>query len=136
MTADVETPGRCSGPGVERAQQQGPANRSEMSGRAQRLPAYGRLLRDALAAGYRPRRCGGGIIVTSDWGYARAAAPARLVVPRDDSPDDLDFTFLRGCEVAVIVPPRDEVHGELLLAAILDAGAKLAYLGINWEDES
>src|SRR5664279_3851899 len=81
--------------------------------RTQRLPAYGRRLRDALEAGYRPWKAGGGIIVTTDWNNARAFDPARLVCPPDEPIAGYDFSFLRGLEVLVIVPEADELRGEV-----------------------
>src|SRR5690348_3721852 len=91
-----------------------------------RLPAYGRQLEAALDYGMRPALGGGSIIVTSDWNYARAFDPGRVVCPPEDSPDDYDFAFLNGCEVVVLVPERDEPFGRRLLDRIRGAGAKLA----------
>jgi hypothetical protein len=100
-----------------------------------RLPAYGRQLAAALDAGLRPRTGGGTIIVTTDWNYARAFSPGRVVCPPSDSPDEFEFTFLNGCEVIVLAHERDELHGEALLARIKDAGAKAATLSIVREAE-
>jgi hypothetical protein len=101
-----------------------------------RLPAHGRQLKAALDAGLRPRKGGGTIIVTSEWDYARAFDPGRVVCPPSDPVDGFDFTFLSGCEVVVLVPARDELYGQALLARIRDAGSKLAVLAINPEVET
>jgi len=101
----------------------------------QRLPAYGRQLKAALDAGLRPVKGGGTIIVTTEWNYARAFDPGRVVCPPDDSPSDYDFAFLNGCEVVVLVPELDEPRGRQLLDCIRDAGAKLAVLSVNREVE-
>jgi hypothetical protein len=93
-----------------------------------RLPAYGRQLKAALDAGLRPRKGGGCIIVTSEWEYARAFDPGRVVCPVSESPDSYDFTFLNGCEAIVLVHECDEVHGEALLAKVKDARASVATL--------
>ena len=106
-----------------------------MTATRQRLPAHGRQLKAALDAGLRPLKGGGSIIVTSHWDYARAFDPGRVVCPPEDSPDVYDFAFLNGCEVVVLVPERDESHGNRLLARIRDAGAKLAVLAVNREVE-
>src|SRR5579862_472376 len=102
-----------------------------MGATRQRLPAFGRRLKTALDAGMRPAKGGGSIIVTSDWDYARAFDPGRVVCPPEDGADEYDFAFLNGCEVVVLVPERDEPHGRRLLARIRDAGAKLAVLSVN-----
>ena len=100
-----------------------------------RLPAHGRQLKAALDAGLRPAKGGGSIIVTSEWNYARAFDPGRVVCPPEDSADEYDFAFLNGCDVVVLVPERDEPHGRQLLACIRSAGAKLAVLSVNREVE-
>lgn len=104
--------------------------------RSQRLPAYGRRLRDALEAGYRPWKAGGSIIVTTAWNYARGFDPARLVCPSDERIAEYDFAFLRGLEVLVLVPESDELHGEALRTAIFNAGAALVVLAVNREGAS
>ena len=96
----------------------------------QRLPAYGRQLRAALDAGLRPLKGGGSIIVTTDWDYARAFHPGRVVCPVTSPPDCYDVEFLRGCEVIMLVHERDQLYGEVLFARIKDAGAKDATLSI------
>ena len=96
-----------------------------------RLPAYGRRLKAALDAGYRPVKGRGTVIVTSEWNYATAFNPGRVVCPPEDSPEDYDFTFLNGCEVVVLVPERDELHGRALLSRVQKDGAKLAVLSVN-----
>ncbi len=100
----------------------------------QRLPAFGRQLKAALDLGLRPRAGGGCVIVTSEWNYALAFDPGRVVCPPSDSPDQFTFGFLRGVEVIVLVPEQDEIHGERLVAHIRDAGAKLVVLSVNRED--
>ena len=130
MTADVKTPGRCSGPGVEVERERKPAHPSAPAARRQRMPAYGRALRDALRAGLRPNKLGGAVLITSDWTCARAAAPARLVCPPDEGAD-WSFDWLAGVEVLVLVPERDELHGERLAAALRDAGAALVVLAVH-----
>ncbi len=138
MPLNEYAPGRCSGTGARVVQETHfkPGKRTEAPQRAQRLPAYGRELRDAIQAGYRPRWLGGGIVVTSDWNYARAARGARLVCMPDEPAAAYDFTFLRGCDVLVLVPEADELHGEALRAAIRDAGASTVVLAVNREGES
>jgi hypothetical protein len=74
-------------------------------------------------------------VVTSDWGYARGFAPGRVVVPPDEPAGEFDFGFLRGCDVVVVVPEADQVHGEALRAAIQYAGARLVALAVNRESE-
>lgn len=98
-----------------------------------RLPAYARQLKAALDDGLRPLTGGGGIVVTSEWHYASAFDPGRVVCPATDSPDDFDFSFLTGCDVVVLVPERDEAHGRALAARIREAGAALTYLAVNRE---
>ena len=130
--ADVIAPGRCSGPGA-RVDQEAfvrPTEGSATERRAQRLPAYGRRLRDAIQAGYRPCKGGGGVIVTSDWTFARAFHPARVVCPPGEAPESFDFGFLRGIDVCVLVPEVDVLHGEALRTALLSAGAALVALAI------
>jgi hypothetical protein len=100
-----------------------------------RLPAYAKQLKAALDAGFRPCTGGGSIIVTSEWGYATAFNPGRVVCPPEDSPDAYDFAFLNGCDVIVLVHERDEQHGRTLLACIEEAGAKLVVLSIARESE-
>lgn len=100
-----------------------------------RLPAYGRQIKAALDAGLRPRTGGGTIIVTSEWNYARASSPGRVVCPPSDHPEEYDFAFLNGCEVIVLVHERDQVHGEALFARIKDSGAKRTTLSIVRECE-
>jgi len=95
---------------------------------ARRLPAYGRQLKAALDAGLRPRTGGGTIIVTTEWDYARAFSPGRVVCPPSDPPEDFDFAFLNGCEVIVLVHERDQPHGEALLACVKESGARAASL--------
>jgi len=101
----------------------------------QRLPAYGRRLRDVIDAGYRPRKGGGAVIVTTDWDYARSFDPGRVVCPPDVPAAEWNFRFLRGCDAVVLVPECDEILGEALVAAILDAGATLAVLAVVPEVE-
>lgn len=134
--ATYNAPGRGDGAGAWAVQDYRRTKTTAPERRAQRLPAYGRRLRDALVAGYRPKMAGGGIIVTSDWTYARAFAPGRLVVPASEHPGQFDFSFLHGCDVVVVVPAADELHGEALVAAIRDAGAALVVLAVNREIES
>ena len=98
---------------------------------AQRLPAFGRRLRAALDAGYRPWKGGGSIIVTSHWDFARAFDPGRVVCPPDEPVVSYDFTFLRGLEVLVLVPEADELHGEALRTTIRSAGAMLVHLAVH-----
>ena len=97
----------------------------------QRLPAFGRRLRAALDAGYRPRKGGGSVMVTSHWDFARAFDPARVVCPPGEPVDDYDFTFLRGLEILVLVPKADELHGKALCTAIRNAGATLVHLAVH-----
>lgn len=99
-----------------------------------KLPAYGRALKAALTAGLRPRKAGGGIVVTTDWNYARAFDPGRIVCPPGEPVERYDFSFLAGCPVVVVVPARDERYGELLVAHLRDAGASLVVLAVNRED--
>ncbi len=134
--ATCNAPGRGSGTGARAVQDYRQSKTTAPERRAQRLPAYGRRLRDALAAGYRPKKAGGGIVVTSHWGYARAFHPGRLVCPPSDPVDEWDFGFLRGCDVVIVVPESDELHGEALHAAIRDAGAALVVLAVNREGAS
>ncbi len=109
---------------------------SAVPSRAQRLPAFGRRLRDAVEAGYRPLNAGGGIVVTTSWRYARAFDPGRIVCPPCEPAAEFDFGFLRGCEIIVLVPEVDEVHGEALVTAIRNAGALLVVLAVNRSGES
>jgi len=81
-------------------------------------------------------KAGGGIVVTSDWRYARAFAPGRLVCPAGEPVDSFDFAYLAGTDVLILVPESDEQHGEALAAAIRDAGAALVVLAVNRESES
>lgn len=104
--------------------------------RRQRLPAFGRRLRAALEAGYRPWKGGGCVIVTSHWDFARGFDPGRVVCPPDEPVDNFDFAFLRGLEVLVLVPEADDIHGEALLAAIHSAGAALGHLTVNRSERS
>ncbi|HEY3179634.1 MAG TPA: hypothetical protein VGL25_12220 [Casimicrobiaceae bacterium] len=92
-------------------------------------------MKAALDAGLRPSTGGGSIIVSSEWGYATAFNPGRVVCPPEDSPDDYDFAFLNGCEVIVLVHERDELHGRALLNHLEEAGAKLVVLSIVCETE-
>ena len=129
-------PGRGDGAGARAVQDYRQSKTTAPERRPQRLPAFGRYLREALMGGYRPEKAGGGIVVTSDWNYARAFHPGRLVCPPSDPVDDIDFGFLRGCDVLVIVPEADVLHGEALRAAIRDAGAAVVVLTVNRESES
>lgn len=136
MAAKWNAPGRGDGAGARAVQDYRQSKTTAPERRPQRLPAFGRYLREALTGGYRPEKAGGGIVVTSDWSYARAFRPGRLVCPPSDPVDDIDFGFLRDCDVLVIVPEADELHGEALRAAIRDAGAALVVLTVNRESES
>lgn len=101
----------------------------------QRLPAYGRRLRAALDAGYRPRFGGGAVIVTTEWDFARSFDPGRVVCPSNVLAAGWDFRFLIGCDVVVLVPECDEILGEALVASIRDAGARLVVLAVAPEVE-
>ena len=112
-----------------------PTNPTAANEPAQRLPAYGRELSAALLAGYRPVPGGGCVIVTTRWDYATAFSPGRLVCPPDVPARAYDFAFLRGVEVAVVVPPCHRTYGEAVRAEIEAAGAALVVLAVNPEGE-
>jgi hypothetical protein len=131
----VKTPEPLARPGVEGIQQQAHQQPSSRLPRAQRLPAFGRMLRDAFNAGLRSHKLGGAVVVVSSWDDAKAAAPARVVCPASEPPDSFDFAFLAGLDVLVLVPLADELHGEALAAAIRDAGAALVVLAVNREPD-
>lgn len=132
---DVETPEPLARSGVEGIQQQQRSQRSSHSQHRQRLPAFGCALRDAINAGLRPHKLGGGVLVASGWDDAKAAAPARVVCPSPEPAESFDFSFLAGLEVLVLVPQSDELYGEALAAAIRDAGAALVVLAVNREPD-
>ena len=132
---DVETPEPLARSGVRDIQQQAPAQPSTHASQRQRLPAFGRALRDGINAGLRPHKLGGGVVVVSRWDDAQGAAPARVVCPPDEPAASFDFSFLAGLDVLVLVPLADELHGEALAAAIRDAGAALVVLVANREGD-
>jgi hypothetical protein len=92
------------------------------------LPAFGRQLKAAIEAGLRPRTGGGGVIVTSEWNYALAFAPGRVVCPPDCDAEAYDFEFLCGLDVLVLVRERDRHFGEALRDRIRASGARVAIL--------
>lgn len=102
----------------------------------QRLPAFGRQLRDALEAGYLPGKLGGGVLVTSSWNTSRGCDPARVVAPPTRPACSYDFRFLRGLEVVVLVPASDEAFGQELRSAVATGGASLAVLAVNRGSEA
>ena len=102
--------------------------------RSQRLPAFGRQLRDAIRAGLRPRKLEGAVLVTTRWDYALAAAPARLVCPPEYPTCEFDFALLAGLQVVVLVPSVDATRGALIAARIREMGATLVVLAVNRED--
>lgn len=102
---------------------------------SQRLPAFGRQLREALRVGLRPRKLQGAVLVTTRWDYAVAAAPARLVCPPNLPICEFDFALLAGLEVVVLVPSVDAARGAMIAARIRDMGATLVVLAVNREDE-
>lgn len=112
-----------------------PANPTAANEPAQRLPAYGRRLRDAIEAGYLPETGGGAVIVVTDWDCASAFHPGRLVCPPDVAASAYRFDFLRGIEVAIVVAPCHRDYGEALRVEIEAAGAALVVLAINPEGE-
>jgi hypothetical protein len=97
-----------------------------------RLPAYGRDIKVGLAAGLRPVFGGGGFIVTTHWDYAKPFA--RLICRPDVPVREWDFSFLRGCEVLVLVPEVHRVIGAELQARLKEAKASLVVLSVVQED--
>mgnify|MGYP000950580429 CR=1 FL=1 len=134
-TAKWNAPGRGDGAGARAIQDYRQSKTTAPERRPQRLPAFGRALRDAFKAGLSPCKLGGGVVVVSSWDDARGAAPARVVCPPDEPAESFDFSFLAGLDVLVLVPLADELHGEALAAAIRDAGAALVVLAVNREPD-
>lgn len=110
-----------------------PTNPTAANESAQRLPAYGRRLREAIEAGYLPETGGGAVIVVTDWDCASAFNPGRLVCPPDLAASAYRFDFLRGVEVAIVVAPCHRTYGEALRVEIEAAGAALVVLTVNPE---
>ena len=133
--ADNSAAGLAGPSGADSRQEERRRKHTSPSTHSQRLPAYGRRLRDALRAGLRPCKGGGTIVVTTQWDYACAFDPGRLVCPTDTPATSYDFAYLVGCPVVVVVPRHEQVFGESLAAVIRDAGASLVVLSLNPEDD-
>jgi hypothetical protein len=98
---------------------------------ALRLPAYGREIAGALAAGLRPR-LGNTIAVVTAWDLQTPLE--RVVCPATEDADTWSFDFLTGQDVVVLAPERDQIHAERLGARIRSAGASCVYVGIHHDD--
>ena len=98
---------------------------------AHRLPAYGRDIARALAAGFRPR-LGNTVAVVTAWDLRTPLE--RVVCPATEDATTWRFDFLAGQDVVVLAPERDQIHAERLGARIRDAGASCVYVGLQRED--
>lgn len=96
-----------------------------------RLPAYGRDIAGALAAGYRPR-LGNTIAVVTAWDLQTPLE--RVVCPAAEDADTWSFDFLAAQDVVVLAPERDQIHAERLGTRIRDAGASCVYVGLKRDD--
>jgi hypothetical protein len=98
---------------------------------APRLPAYGREIAAALAAGLRPR-LGNTIAVVTGWDLQTPLE--RVACPATEDADSWSFDFLAGQDVVVLAPESDQIHAERLGARIRGAGASCVYVGIRRND--